>query len=95
MCFGADCAPNDALPEFARGADVLVTECSFGAGAIPAGVMHLNAAAAGEIARRAQVGQLVLTHCFPEWDPAEAVAFAQAHAGLPVRAAIGGERIVA
>jgi ribonuclease BN (tRNA processing enzyme) len=95
MCFGADCAPNDALAGLADGVDILVTECSFGTGQIPAGAMHLNAPAAGAIARRAGVGQLVLTHCFPEWDLDAAVAAARAAAGLPVCAAVGGERVTA
>jgi ribonuclease BN (tRNA processing enzyme) len=95
VCFGADCAPNDALPDLARGVDVLVSECSYGTGEIPAGAMHLNARAAGLIARQADAGQLVLVHCFPEWDPAAAVAAAQETGGLPVRAARSGERIVA
>jgi len=95
MCFGADCAPNAALPDLARGVDILLTECSFGTGEIPAGAMHLNARAAGAIAREAGAGQLVLTHCLPEWDPAAAVAAARTTGGLPVRAARSGERLVA
>jgi len=95
MCFGADCAPNDALPDLARGVDILVTECSYGAGDMPAGTIHLNAQAAGAIARQADVGQLVLAHCFPEWDPDTAVAVARQASGVPVRAARSGERIAA
>jgi len=94
VCFGADCAPNDALAEHAHGVDILVTECSFGVGEVPPGVMHLNAHAAGEIGRRAQARQLVLTHCFPEWDLA-AAARAAAVGGLPVRPAVSGEPISA
>jgi ribonuclease BN (tRNA processing enzyme) len=95
VCFGADCAPNNALAEFAQGVDILITECSFGAGEIPDGAMHLNARAAGVIARSAHPGQLVLAHCFPEWDLDAAVATAAAVAGLPVRAAVSGDRITA
>ena len=95
VCFGADCAPNEELPDFAQGVDLLMTECSFGAGAIPDGAMHLNATAAGEIARRAGAGQLVIAHCFPEWDLEDAVAAAAVAGGLPVRAARGGETITA
>ena len=47
VCFGADCADNDELPALAEGADVLVCECSFGAGEVPRGVPHLNGAQAG------------------------------------------------
>jgi len=94
-CFGADCAPNEALAAFADGVDILITECSFGAGEIPDGAMHLNAHAAGVIARQAHAGQLVLAHCFPEWDLDAAVAAAAAVAGAPVRAAVSGDRIIA
>jgi ribonuclease BN (tRNA processing enzyme) len=95
VCFGADCAPNTALADLAHGVDILVTECSFGAGEVPAGAMHLNARAAGEIARRAQARQLVLTHCFPEWDLAAAASAAAVAGGLPVRPAVSGEPITA
>lgn len=91
VCFGADCAPNDALAELAHGVDLLVTECSFGAGPIPRGAMHLNATAAGRIAATAQARRLVLTHCFPEWDLDEAVAVARQAAGVPVCAAVGDQ----
>jgi ribonuclease BN (tRNA processing enzyme) len=94
MCFGADCAPNDALAGLARGVDVLVTECSFGAGEIPVGAAHLNARAAGAIARAAGAGRLVLTHCFPEWALAGAVSAAQAVAGIPVTAARQGQSVI-
>ncbi len=93
VCFGADCAPNDTLAEFARGVDVLMTECTYGAGEIPDGAMHLNAHAAGDIARRARAGQLVLAHCLPEWDLDAAVAVAADVGSMPVRAARSGDRI--
>lgn len=90
ICFGADCAPNDALAELAVGVQVLVTECSFGTVPIPAGAMHLNADAAGAIAGRAGAGRLVLSHCFPEWDPAAAARAATMAGGVPAVAATGG-----
>src|SRR5262249_21367956 len=91
LCYSADCAPNDVLPELARGCDVLLAECSYGAGAIPAGVPHLDAAAAGAIARRAGVGRLLLTHCYPEYDRDAALAAAAAAFGGPVAWAREGE----
>ncbi len=94
VCFGADCAPNDALAELAAGVDVLITECSFGVGTVPDGAMHLNARAAGEIARASGAARLVLTHCFPEWDPDEAARAAGRVAAAPVVAARAGETVV-
>lgn len=94
MCFGADCAPNDALAVFAEGVDLLVTECSFGAGDIPEGAVHLNSRAAGEIARQAGVGRLLLTHCFPEWDLRAAADAARLVAGVPVAPARQGQPVI-
>jgi ribonuclease BN (tRNA processing enzyme) len=95
LCFGADCAPNDALAVLAADTDLLIAECSFGDGEIPPGAMHLNARAAGDIARAAGAGRLLLTHCFPEWDPDEAARAAGRAAGVPVSAARPGETVAA
>lgn len=94
VCFGADCAPNDALAVLGAGADVLITECSFGTGEVPAGAMHLNARTAGEIARASGAARLLLTHCFPEWDPDDAAREAGLIAGIPVVAARPGGTVV-
>jgi ribonuclease BN (tRNA processing enzyme) len=93
VCFGADCAPNDALPEFASGVDVLLTECSFGETDIPLGAAHLNAHAAGDIARRAGAGQLLLAHCFPEYDIERSAQIAAEVAGIPVAPARQGQTV--
>jgi ribonuclease Z len=59
-----DCRPSDETVEFARDADLLVHEATFGteeaARAVETG--HSTAAEAAEIATRAGVRQLVLTH---------------------------------
>jgi ribonuclease BN (tRNA processing enzyme) len=93
VCFGADCAPNDALAELAAGVDLLIAECTFGDGPIPKGALHLNAAAAGRIARDARARRVLLTHCFPEWDPVAAARLAQEVAGLPVDPAVPGSAV--
>jgi ribonuclease BN (tRNA processing enzyme) len=93
LCYSADCAPNDALPELARGCDVLLAECSYGAGAVPPGVPHLDAAAAGAMARRAGARRLLLTHCYPEYDREAARAAAAAAFGGPVAWAREGEEV--
>jgi ribonuclease BN (tRNA processing enzyme) len=81
VTYGADCAPNDALSELARDSDVLVCECSFGAGPLLDGIPHLDAAGAAEIGRRAGARRLLLTHCYPEHD--RDAALAAAAAGFP------------
>ncbi|MEI7889188.1 MAG: MBL fold metallo-hydrolase [Actinomycetes bacterium] len=63
--YGADCGVSGALVELARGAEVLMVEATLPAGQ-PADPQaesgHLTPAQAGQIARDAEVGRLVLTH---------------------------------
>ena len=68
VTYGADCRPNDALPELAQGTDILVVECTFGDGDIPEGAMHMNARAVGEMAAAARPGQVLLVHGDPAVD---------------------------
>ena len=95
ICLSADCAPSDALVELARGCDVLVCECSFGAGTVPAGVPHMNARDAGAIAARAGAGRLLLVHCSPEFDRDEALALARDAFGGAAGWARQGEAVAA
>lgn len=78
ICYGADCAPNEAIVELARGADVVVLESSFGPAPGPADVPHLDGGAAGRIAAAAGAGRLLLTHCYPEFDREATLAVARA-----------------
>ncbi|MFN8111440.1 MAG: MBL fold metallo-hydrolase, partial [Thermoleophilia bacterium] len=84
LVYGADCAENPALVELARGAHLLVTECTFGPTPVPPGVPHLNAAAAARMANAAAVERLVITHCSPEWEVQETLAAARRVARMPV-----------
>jgi ribonuclease BN (tRNA processing enzyme) len=95
LVYGADCAVNAALPELAAGCDLLLCECSYGASAVPEDARHLNAAAAGEMARTAGAGALLMTHCYPEHDPAAALAAAARAFGGPVAWARQGEAVAA
>ncbi|MFP4057333.1 MAG: MBL fold metallo-hydrolase [Candidatus Brocadiia bacterium] len=65
VVFSGDTAPNPELAELARGADLLVHECSLGAASAPDGRAwgHSGAADAAELARQAAVGRLALVHC--------------------------------
>ncbi|WP_217923620.1 MBL fold metallo-hydrolase [Miltoncostaea oceani] len=95
ICLGADCGPNDALPELARDCDLLVCECTFGAEEVPDGLAHLNGRGAGEMAARAGAGRLVLVHGQPEYDRDAAVAQAAEAFGGPVAWAREGEAVAA
>lgn len=89
VTFGADCAPNDAIVELARGTDLLMLEATEGAGPHvgtgPRG--HLTAAEAGELARRAGAGRLLLTHYSDLLDAAALRGAAQRSFGGPVELA--------
>lgn len=67
--YSGDTAMNDALIEIARDADIALIEATWpepglGQPAWPEGV-HLSGREAGQVARRAQVNHLVLTHHAP------------------------------
>jgi ribonuclease BN (tRNA processing enzyme) len=62
IVYGADCAPNDALVEFARDADVLLVEATLTAPEPDGDRGHLTAAEAGTLAARAGARRVVVTH---------------------------------
>ncbi|MEQ0561903.1 MBL fold metallo-hydrolase [Amycolatopsis sp. NEAU-NG30] len=81
LAFTGDSAPCPALNELADGVDLLLAEASWTDSAErPAGV-HLSGKQAGELARDAGVGRLLLTHIAP-WTDAGAV-LAEASAAFP------------
>lgn len=84
ITYGADCRPNDDLAAFAEGTDILLLEATFGAEDIPEGVAHLNARAAGEMARAAGAGRLLLVHGQPDVDREASVRIAAEAFGGPV-----------
>jgi ribonuclease BN (tRNA processing enzyme) len=66
VVYGADGAPSEAVEELAAGADLLVLEATLlddEAAAAEHG--HMTAGQAGELAARADAGQLLLTHLLP------------------------------
>jgi ribonuclease BN (tRNA processing enzyme) len=73
LTYGADCGPNDAIVELGRGTDALMLEATEGAGPHVGGGErgHLTAREAGELARRAGAGRLLLTHYSDEFDTRE------------------------
>ena len=78
LAFTGDTGPCAALGELADGVDVLLAEASWTDSAErPAGV-HLSGKQAGELARDAAVGRLLLTHIAPWTDPGAVLAEAAA-----------------
>jgi ribonuclease BN (tRNA processing enzyme) len=93
LTFGADCAPNDALVEFARDTDLLLLEATLEEpepepGSEPRG--HMTAREAGEQGRRAGAKRLVVTHFSDEFDAQWVRAEAEAGFGGPVELAAEG-----
>lgn len=66
--FGADCAPNDALVEFARRTDLLMVEATLLVPEHEGPRGHMTPAEAGALGRRAGAGRLVVTHYSDELD---------------------------
>lgn len=96
LTFGADCGPNDAIVEFAAGADLLMLEATEGAGPHPGGGIrgHLTAAEAGALAQHAGVSRLLLTHYSDRLDAGALQAAAEAEFGGTVEMAREGRRFL-
>jgi ribonuclease BN (tRNA processing enzyme) len=78
LAYTGDTGPCDSLDDLARGADVLLAEATWtDSPERPPGV-HLSGKQAGQLARRAGAGQLLLTHVAPWSDHAAILAEAEA-----------------
>jgi ribonuclease BN (tRNA processing enzyme) len=85
--YGADCRPNDAIVEFARDSDLLMLEATLEQPEEQGCRGHLTPAEAGEHAKRAGAGRLVLTHMSSDHDGPRAQAEAERAFGAPVELA--------
>jgi ribonuclease BN (tRNA processing enzyme) len=94
LAYSADTAPTDELVRLARGADVLLAEATWIE--VPAwggDPVHMTASQTGQVARQAEVRQLVITHVWPT-NPKETVEQRAAEAfGQSVTLAVEGMRI--
>jgi ribonuclease BN (tRNA processing enzyme) len=75
LVYTGDTGPSQELAQWAAGCDLLLAECSLPAS--QAIDVHLTPEQAGELARDARAGRLVLTHFYPPVetsDPASAAA---------------------
>ena len=80
LFYTADTAFNAELVTQAQGADVLMAEASFLTADKGENVpKHMTAAECGRLAAAAGVGQLVLTHFWPEYEPADLLKEAAEH----------------
>lgn len=90
--FGADSAPDPAIAEFGRSADLLFLEATITEPERDGPRGHMTPAEAGEQGRRAGARRLVLTHISDELDPVAAVASAAEHFGPGVEIAVEDAR---
>ncbi len=86
LVYGGDSPFSDKLTDLARGADLLVLECSFPDNH-PGAEGHLTPSQAGVLAARAGVKRLLLTHFYPAVDSVDRLA--------PARSRFDGEIIIA
>jgi len=76
LVYSSDTGYSEAFGEFARGADLLILECSFHREKPTPN--HLELADAMRIAKIAEPRKLMLTHLYPEWDGVDLEAAARA-----------------
>jgi len=91
LVYSADTGPCDALVSVAEGADLLLCEASFEEGPANPPGLHLTGRQAGEHARRAGVGRLLVTHVPPWTDAGRALDAATAAFGGPTTLVAAGE----
>lgn len=72
LVYSGDTGPASSLIDLAKGADLLLAEASFRVGEDNPEGLHLTGRQAAEVAARAGVGKLVLTHIPPWHDPRSA-----------------------
>jgi ribonuclease BN (tRNA processing enzyme) len=72
LCYTGDSGPCDALVRLAAGADTLLAEASWTDGPDHPPDLHMSGRQAGELAAKAGVGRLVVTHV-PPWTDRSAV----------------------
>jgi ribonuclease BN (tRNA processing enzyme) len=87
VVFSGDTSPSPGLHELAAGADWLVTECAGADGTVIGD--HMWPEAVAELVSGARPRRVVLTHLYPETDPAEALRIVRA-TGVPTERGTDG-----
>ncbi|HEX4574402.1 MAG TPA: ribonuclease Z [Gemmatimonadales bacterium] len=90
LVYTGDTGPSSELARWAAGTDVLLAECSLPAD--QALDIHLTPEQAGELARDAGAGRLVLTHFYPPVETSDPARVAGARFAGPIAAARDGDR---
>jgi ribonuclease BN (tRNA processing enzyme) len=90
LAYTGDTGPCDSLGRLAAEADLLLAEASFREADENPGSVHLTGLDCGKLAARTDVGQLVITHVPPWFDPKDMVEEAQQVWHGPVELAVQG-----
>ena len=91
LVYTADTGYAEELADFAKGANLLLMECSFRRNKpMPT---HLELAEAMRLAQLAEPKRVLLTHLYPEWDGVDLVAEAKAFWSGETIAAVDGLRL--
>jgi ribonuclease BN (tRNA processing enzyme) len=94
LCYSSDAAPDSALTELARDANLFLCESTLLPNEVePAERGHMSAAEAGLIAHNASVERLVLTHYPTETTPAELHSEAESRFDGPIAVADDLDRL--
>ena len=91
--YSADTGTGSDLVMLAAGANTLLAEATFQGPDKPA-PHHLTATEAGEIAHRAGVERLIMTHLLPSLDPHQSIEEAEAAFGGDVMVAVPGLEVL-
>ena len=93
LTYSADTSPCEALYRLAQGANLFLCEAAYDEGADNPPDLHMTGREAGEIATKAGVGRLVLTHFVVAWmSEANAVESATSAYDGPIDVARAGAR---
>ena len=90
LAYSGDTGPCDGLDRVADGADLFLAEASFRSTVDNPPNLHLTGIEAGDVATKAGVGQLVITHVPPWHDATEALEEARTRWDGPLDLAIPG-----
>lgn len=92
LVYSGDATPSEQLASFAEKAGIFLSEASgLDKDEKTFAGLHMTARQAGELAARAKVKELIITHFFPEYDLGEILTQAQEGYGDKVEIAVEGD----
>jgi ribonuclease BN (tRNA processing enzyme) len=93
LVYSGDCGRAEDLDPLIRAGDTLLSEVSFGPGPVPSGAAHLDGPAVGALARRTDVGRVLLTHLQMGFDEGATIDSARAEFDGPISFVAPGSRV--